>query len=368
MNRPRTRRDGLPYRVYERKGVRSYSIGYKTPEGRWKFRLTCSIKDKPRIAELRSEAIRRAAQMELGAPDKNSVDALITAWLKWQDELPENSEEKRAKSTLDENRNEAEKLKQAFGHMMVYELTKPDAYAYLDACVKAGRPVKGNKEISLMRTILEYAIRLGMIETNPFDGVRKNRTAVPARLVQDHEIVLAVEVGRKMGAPQHIVALALKTAWLCLRRSVEVRALTRDQILDEGIIWTAAKRQGGQAERKGLIEWSEELRSTVDEALAIERHSTIESWYVFGNLKGQRYTKGGWKKTLSVLMDECEKEAGKRNIPFERFSLQDCRPKGVSDKLAAGASDTVDATMHTSDRMIRKTYDRRRVRVAKPVR
>src|SRR5690606_24299243 len=109
MNRPRTRRDGLPYRVYERKGVRSYSIGYKTPEGRRKFRLTCSIKDKPRIAELRSEAIRRAAQKELGAPDKNSVDALITAWLKWQDELPENSEEKRAKSTHDENRDDAEK-------------------------------------------------------------------------------------------------------------------------------------------------------------------------------------------------------------------------------------------------------------------
>lgn len=39
---------------------------------------------------------------------------------------------------------------------------------------------------------------------------------------------------------------------------------------------------------------------------------------------------------------------------------------GVSDKLARGNSDTIDATLHSSERMIRQVYDRRRVRVAKP--
>jgi hypothetical protein len=46
--------------------------------------------------------------------------------------------------------------------------------------------------------------------------------------------------------------------------------------------------------------------------------------------------------------------------------MQDCRPKGVSDKLARGDADTVDATLHTSERMVRQVYDRRRIRVAKP--
>jgi hypothetical protein len=367
MNKKRDKPDGLPYRVYERRGVRQYSIGYKQPDGKWAFRLSCPASDRGAILELRSEAIRRASYIALGRPTEGSVDALIKAWFSFHDSMPEDSEEKRAKSTMDENRNEAERLRMAFGHMAVADLTKPDAYAYLDACVRARRPAKGNKEIGLMRLILEHAVRTGMINMNPFDGVTKNRTAKVDRLVSDQEIQLAVEVARQMGGPQLIVGLALKTAWLCLRRSVEVRAFSRDQIKPEGIIWTAAKRQAGQSVKVGLIEWSDELRATVDEALAIPRNNLAGTWYVFGNLSGQRYTKGGWKKTLSVLMKRCVEVAAERKIAFQPFSLQDCRPKGVSDKLAAGALDTVDATLHSSDRMIRQVYDRRRLRIAKPV-
>jgi hypothetical protein len=72
-----------------------------------------------------------------------------------------------------------------------------------------------------MRTVLEYAVRLGKINANPFDGVERLRTVANARLVSDDELELAVEVGRRLGGARHIVALALKTAWLCVRRSVE---------------------------------------------------------------------------------------------------------------------------------------------------
>ena len=40
-------------------------------------------------------------------------------------------------------------------------------------------------------------------------------------------------------------ALALKTAYLCVLRSVEVRALTRDQIKDEGILQGQMYTKGG---------------------------------------------------------------------------------------------------------------------------
>jgi hypothetical protein len=158
------------------------------------------------------------------------------------------------------------------------------------------------------------------------------------------------------------------TAYLCVRRSVEVRAMTRPQIKEEGIEWQAAKRQKGQAVKVGLIEWSPELSATIDEALAVKRYEVAGSWYVVGNLSGQRYTKGGWKATLARLMKECEAEAARRKLAFQKFSLQDCRPKGVSDKLSRGDQDTVDATMHSSERMVRQVYDRRRIRVAKPTR
>ena len=376
MIRRRAKPDGLPFRVYERFGVRVYSIGHKAADGTWSFRLRCPADDKAKIAELRREARNRADDLEHGAPIEGTFGALADAWLTRQHALPTGTEGKRADSTIAENERELKMLKSAFGAMQLTDLEKADAYAYLDACQLAKdkegkprpRPEKGNKEIALARVVLEYGVRVRALRANPFDGVEKLATKRQDRLVSDSELSLAVEVGRRMGGPQHIVALALRTAWLCLRRSVEVRALTRDQIGEDGITWSAAKRQRGESAKVGLIEWSVDLRATMDEALAIKRNKLAGSWYVFGNLGGQRYTKGGWKATLSKLMVECVAEARRRKIAFLPFSLQDCRPKGVSDKLAQGDTDTLDATMHSSDRMVRQVYDRRRVRVAKPTR
>jgi hypothetical protein len=376
MSRRRDRPDGLPFRVYERRGVRLYSIGHKGDDGKWTFRLTCPIDERSRVAELRREATNRALQLAVGAPSEDSFDALIRAWFERQEKLPQGAAGKRAVSTLSENKQEAENLRKALGHMRVQDIEKADAYQYLDACQVAvdddgrprPRPEKGNKEIALARVILEFGVRTRLIAANPFDGVEKLKTSKPDRRVRDAELALALEVGRRMGGPQHICALALKTAFLCLRRSVEVRAFTRDQIKPEGIVWKAAKRQHGQAERFALIEWSNELRATVDEAIAIKRWNLAGTWYVFGNLKGQRYTKGGWKSTLAKLMAACVVEAKQREFAFEPFSLQDCRPMGVSEKLEKGDVDVIDATLHTSERMVRQVYDRRRVRTARPAR
>lgn len=374
MIRRRDRPDGLPFRVYERRGILRYSIGFKSSTGSWAFRLHCPITDRVRILELRSEAISRSVTLALGRPADDSFQALCDAWFAMQERLPAKAVQKRAESTLKENRREAAMVCRAWGAWRVADIKKGDAYDYLDACLlardKEGRPrpraAKGNKEIALSRLILEYAVRTRRIETNPFMNVTKLETQTNARYVTDGELSLAVEMGRRMGGPQHIVALALRTAFLCVRRSVEVRGLTRPQILDDGIEWKAAKRQGGQAEKVGRIEWSPALRATIDEALAIERYDIAGDWYVFGNLSGERYTKGGWKATLSRLMTECVKEAAARKVKFSKFSLQDCRPKGVSDKMARGDQDVVDATLHSNSRMVQQVYDRRRVRVAKP--
>ncbi|MBE0590148.1 MAG: hypothetical protein IH617_19140 [Hydrogenophaga sp.] len=365
MSRHRDTPDGLPYRLYERKGVRIYSIAYKQPDNRWAFRYSCSAEDRTRIAELRAKAISEAAGFGLGSIAVGSTTELIEAWFDHQMRLPSNDAHRRADSTLAENQREARNLKKAFGHMWPEEITKTDGYAYLDACAQASRPAKGNKEIALLHLILEHGVRIGRLNANPLQGLRKLKTKSEKRYVTDEELNLAVDVGRIKGGTRHIVAMALKTAYLCTRRSVEVRAIMRDSITDEGVLWYDGKNKD---KPPVLIEWTPELRTTIAEVQQIKRHHVAGTLYLFGNMKGQRYTKGGWKAVLDDLMADCLVEAKNRNMPFRRFSLQECRPKGASDKMSAGHTDAKDALGHTTDRLLGQVYDRRLVKKATPVR
>ncbi|MDP3164399.1 MAG: hypothetical protein Q8N06_02930 [Hydrogenophaga sp.] len=363
MIRARDNPDGLPYRVYERYGTRKYSIGFKMANGRWAFRYDCAVDDVAQIRNLRRDAIEASARVIEDRP-AGGFAGLLTAWFEWQEALPSDDDRKRADSTIAENKREAVNLSKAWGHFEVAEITRTMGYEYLDACLKT-RPEKGNKEVALARLVLEYAIRKGLIEANPLDQITKNKTTKVLRYVEHEEMALAVEVGRRCGGARHIVALALRTAWLCVRRSVEVRALTRDALKETGILWQDGK-PGKRKKPPVLIEWSPELQATIDEALAIKRFGVAGTMFVFGNMRGQRYTKGGWKAMLDDLMRECEKTAAERRIAFQKFSLQDCRPKGVSDKLERGDTDTQDATLHSDGKMIAKFYDRRQERRAKP--
>lgn len=370
MIRRRATPDGLPFRVYERFGVRVYSIGYKLKSGAWAFRYDCPAADTRQINKLRGKAILQATKARDDMP-VGGFSGLVNAWFDWQEKLPIGTKRKRAASTLVENRREADNLVIAWGHFEPDEITKTMGYEYLDACLTATddegnlrpRPEKGNKEMALARLILEWGIRKGMLPVNPLADLRRNQTTQSRRRVSAQEMALAVEMGRAHGGPQLIVALALRTAWLCLRRSVEVRRITRHAITDEGIVWTDGKDKD---KAKVLIEWSPELRATIDEALGVKRHKNAGTILIFGNMSGRQYTKGGWKSILHDLMTVCEEAAAQRKIAFKKFSLQDCRPMGVSDKLDRKDLDTQDATGHTDGKMISRVYDRREQKRAKP--
>ena len=371
MTKRRDIADGLPYRVYERFGKRIYSVGYRLSNDKWAFRYSCAITDAVGVKKLRAKAITESARISVDNYDRppGGFAGLIDDWFQWQESLPRNDTRKRASSTIAINKAEAKVVKKAFGHLEPHEITRSMGYAYLDACLTAvdkdgkprPRPMKGNKEIALARLILEYGIRKDLLSVNPFDELTRNKTVSARRLVTPQELALAVEMGRKMGGPRHVVAMALQTAYLCVRRSVEVRAITRDAITEQGIRWKDGKDPTKPAI---LIEWTPELHATIDETLKLKRNKVAGTMYLFGNMQGQKYTKGGWKSVLDDLMFACVEEAAKRGIAFTRFSLQDCRPMAVTDKLERGDLDTKTATGHTSDKMIASVYDRRPQRFA----
>jgi integrase len=368
--RPRKENDGLPHRVYERRGLKVYSIGYKSKKNKWLFRLQCPVDDTGRIRQLRREAITKALALTSHKDEIVTIAQLFVAYFEHHDKLVSqpNARGAKAKTTLDENKREARTLCIAFGEMAIADVRYHHAASYQDKCDELGRGPKADKEITLLSKALNFARRRGLIEVNHLKDIEKLPSRPSSRYVTDDELAHALDVGRRMGGAPHIVALALNAAYLCIRRSVEVRDLKESDVCDEGIWWTDGKVRTGVTPKRVLIEWSPELKSLVDEVLSI-RPLTALGPYIFGRLDGEKYTKGGWKPGLKRLMDECEAVARQRSIPFKKFSLMDLRPKGVSDKLDAGEGiqAVVDATLHNSPRMINSVYDRLKTRRATPV-
>ena len=139
MTRRREVADGLPYRVYERFGMRVYSEGYKMPGSTWAFRYACPVHDAGEVAKLRAMAIAESVRISVVAHDRppGGFTGLVQAWFQWQADLPKNDTRKRASSTIAGNKPEAEMLKKAFGHLEPHEITRSMGYAYLEATWQA---------------------------------------------------------------------------------------------------------------------------------------------------------------------------------------------------------------------------------------
>jgi integrase len=122
------------------------------------------------------------------------------------------------------------------------------------------------------------------------------------------------------------------------------------------------KRKKGRAEKFKLIEWSTELRAVIDEALTLQRTTSL---YVFGNSDGQPYTISGFNTNLPRLMAHTTTKAEEDGIPFTRFTLKDMRPAAVTDRVEAGDETIMNATGHSSDRMVKQVYNRRKTKTAR---
>ena len=164
------------------------------------------------------------------------------------------------------------------------------------------------------------------------------------------------------GGSYLIMALCFYTAHLTASRPEEMRSLRRQNIKDEGLEIELGKRRATQLEKSKMILWSPLLKASIDEALRLQRTSSV---LVFGNTTGQKYTRSGWSTNWNRLMGYCEKKAESEGIQFERFTLANMRPKAVTTRKDRGEVNIKDATGHSSERTIDKTYDRRTIKKSK---
>lgn len=354
--------DGLPFRLYLRKGKFKTSVGYKLANGTWSFRLTAPTNNPEAVAKVLKEGIERANALNGKHVGPNSVEALFKKYFAWQSALPESSESKKTKGTLAENQVEARRLIAVFGAMEPADIRPVDVYGYLAAREAGGAPMKANKEIALLSAVLEYGRRLGLLETNPCRGIKYNKGKPNQKYVPEADLAFATAVARERKGSYLVLALCLNAAYLTVSRPDETRALARQNITELGIRMSVGKRKAGHMQRTKLIEWSPTLKAIIDEALALQR---VAGMYVFANSSGQVYTTSGFNTILTRLMVHCETKAKETGASFTRFTLRDMRPAAVTDRMEEGDQQITNASGHTDDRMVRKVYDRRKTKVAR---
>jgi integrase len=166
------------------------------------------------------------------------------------------------------------------------------------------------------------------------------------------------------GARRHVPGKRAVPARGVSDRQPTRRNATRDAPVDHGSRQGDGRRQAeeGSAEKFKLIEWSIELRAVIDKALTLQRTTSL---YVSGNSDGQQYTISGFNTNLRRLMTHTATKAEKDGISFTRFTLKDMRPAAVTHRVGAGNETITNATGHSSDRMVKQVYDKRRTKSAR---
>lgn len=362
MTGRRIKPDGLPFRLYERRGKFKVSYVYKLRGGKSAFWLSAPINKPDAVAQIRQDAIRRAEVLNGNAKSLGSTEDLFNRYFAWQGKMPIESEDRKASVTLDENKVESKNLIKVFGAMEPQDILPKDVYGYLSARREKGAPAKANKEIALLSAVLEYGRQLGLLNVNPCRGIKYNKTKPSQKYVSANEIELMLKMARMRGGSYQILALCLYTAYMTVSRPQEMRSLTRQSLLAEGIEIAVGKRKRGHPQRTKLILWSPDLKATVDEALSLQRTKSV---YIFANTAGQVYTRSGFTTILNRLMTFCERKAIGDGDEFKRFTLADMRPTAVTDRMEGGDKFITDATGHTDERMVKKVYDRRKIKKAK---
>jgi len=223
-----------------------------------------------------SQIERALALLHRPKPPK-TIDELLT---KYQNErLPE-----LAYSTQDDYHRIIEQiLRPEFGHMPLDKLETGHVGAYLERRRRAGHGPAGNREMSVLSSAFDYAIRQPWLNSNPCRGVRRNKERPRRRYVSDQELETALQ------AASEPLRLVLLFALLTGLRQSDIRNLKRSQLLDSRIRLEEGKTGAGLD-----IIWSDELRRVVEQA-------RTDSEHVFTNSHGQPWSKWGLQSAIRRL-------------------------------------------------------------------
>jgi integrase len=303
----------LPQRVYHRFGA----YYYVTASGSWK-----------RLAAEYSEALcALAGLLGQGAPAK-TVEHLIGRY---------DTEELTAKAakTRQGRRQEFKTLTKVFGRMSAEDIESHHVWNYWK---HRGMTEQARHEIRALSALLTFARCIGArSRPNPCFGLQLPQSKPRERYVTDDEFLLVRDLA------QPVIGYAMDLALLAGMDEGTIRRLERRHLIDAGIQFERQKT--GQLQ---LIEWSDELRLTVQ---AVLRERPQIGRALICNRKGLPYSANGFQSQWQRLM----RKAMKAGLAT-RFHFHDLRAKSASD--AHSDQDAADRLGHGDVKLTRKVYRR----------
>lgn len=388
---PRKERTGVD-RLYKRVGARVVAFYYQYPDGTSETMGSAKLGDRQAIMEAERSAMRKALDIQNGTVVAGSVADMID---RFKTDIAPTHYLDQSKDGLAVRASAYANLTKFFGKMQPMALRTVHGYQYLDARAKAGAPKKANKELSLMSTICHYAVRWGVIESNPFIGMMQNKGDKDVRTISRSQIIQFYFWSLRQTPQFKTFGSAAMFTYLTGYRSAEVRPFHVSGLTTEGVKVVGAKRKKGEAIVTKLREWSIRLKVVV--ARARQAHN-VERLYLFANRFGKPYTRSGWGSAWHDAMfewiasfdpevaaelvkkkawDARYKAAYDKSKTIEKYSsdfklvkhpsyfaLQDIRPAAITSKLEQRSADAYDFAAHANPATTHRNYDRRKIKRA----
>lgn len=242
------------------------------------------------------------------------------------------------------------RIRKAFADNPVEAIRPQHIYQYRDHTGRTESKKKANLDLEVLSHLFTKSIEWGARGDHPMAGKKVVKYSLKARdrYVTDEELVaFAATLPAKW---QLFISLALWTG----RRKAELLALTRQDVLDQGLRFTNNKRAGDTF----TLAWTDELSAIVKGVM--QHREKVAAMHLFHTRDGKPYlaedgTTSGFDSIWQRFMRKWG-EAGN-----ERFTLHDIRAKRASDLDLQQAQLLL---RHTTANMTQKTY-RRKAEVVK---
>jgi len=294
--RRRTKDRDLPPRVYRHHGHYRF-VPLDPATGR---------NGKPvNLGSDKAAALRKWAEILSDQPHGNTI---LHLWERYErEELP-----KKAAASQISNRQQSKKLLAVFGELPLGDIKPSHATMYLDRRGKSS-PTQANREIALLRHMLTKATHWGLLDRNPLLGLQYRNPERPRdRYVTDDELADA------MARAKPWLRCLMWLGYLTGLRRGDLLRLTRFQCGENGI--ECQERKTG---KRVLVEWTDELRQVVEEALSVSPDGRLFP-----------VTESAVNNAWGRLQRAIEADGG------QRFQMKDLRAKHATDFEDAGGDAT----------------------------